>query len=406
MSADGRPLSATYGLLLRLQASRGRLAAVGALGTLVVLVGVAVRISDPASPTAEVNALNRAGLALFVPVTALVFATAVLGEMVEDGTLVYVVGPAHPALRPGAGGVHGQPRGVTLPCVLVPMGIFALVLDPDPRLLVGALVASGLSALAHTALFVGLGARMPRALLWGLAYVAVWEGLVGAIGASLARTSLRLHANSLLRSIADAPAPEFAVAASTAVIVLALVTIAGVALTTLILDRADSPIGQPGGLLRRRPAPERPLKPALARSSATPSCRRRCRRDAGTVASEADGGTAVGSGIVQRDPAQGGGARRPRRRDGGARRGRGAPADPVDRLAHRRSLDRPAGQREPGRGRRGQPRHPVRRTRPLDGQRRPARRPGRRPRRTPRPADRWAHRRTATCWGSWVPTPP
>ena len=119
------------------------------------------------------------------------------------------------------------------------MATFALVLDPDPRLLVGALVASGLSALAHTALFVGLGARMPRALLWGLAYVAVWEGLVGAIGASLARTSLRLHANSLLRSIADAPAPEFAVAASTAVIVLALVTIAGVALTTLILDRAD-----------------------------------------------------------------------------------------------------------------------------------------------------------------------
>ena len=231
-------MSATYGMLLRLQASRGRLAAVGALGALVVLVGVAVRISNPASPTAEVNALNRAGLALFVPVTALVFATAVLGEMVEDGTLVYVW--ARPTRRFDlALAAFTASLTITLPCVLVPMGIFALVLDPDPKLVIGALVASGLSALAHTALFVGLGARAPRALLGGLAYVAVWEGLVGAIGASLARTSLRLHANSLLRSIADAPAPEFAVAASTAVTVLVLVTIAGVALTTLVLERAD-----------------------------------------------------------------------------------------------------------------------------------------------------------------------
>jgi ABC-2 type transport system permease protein len=231
-------MTATYGLLLRLQASRGRLAAVGSLGLLVVLVGVAVRISDPESATAEVSALSRAGLSLFVPVTALVFATAVLGEMVEDGTLVYVW--ARPTRRFDiALAAVGASLTVTLPCVLVTMAAFALVLDPDPQLLVGTLVASALSALAHTALFVGLGARMPRALLWGLAYIAVWENLVGSIGSSLARTSLRLHANSLLRAIADARPVEFAVSGSTAVTVLVLVTIAGVALTTLILERAD-----------------------------------------------------------------------------------------------------------------------------------------------------------------------
>jgi len=231
-------MSAGYGLLLRLQASRGRVAAVGALGLLVVLVGVAVRISDPTSPTAEVNALSRAGLALFVPVTALVFATAVLGEMVEDGTLVYLW--ARPVRRFDlAMAAFTASLTITLPCVLVPMAAFSLVLDPDPQLLVATLVASALSALAHTALFVGLGAKAPRALLWGLAYIAVWENLVGSIGASLARTSLRLHANSILRQIADEPAVDFAVKASTAVTVLTLVTIAGVALTTLILERAD-----------------------------------------------------------------------------------------------------------------------------------------------------------------------
>lgn len=231
-------MSAAYGLLVRLQASRGRLAAVGALGLLVILVGVAVRVSDPTSPTADVNALSRAGLALYVPVTALVFATAVLGEMVEDGTLVYLW--ARPVRRFDLTlAAFLASLTITLPCVLVPMAAFALVLDPDPALLAGTLVASGLSALAHTALFVGLGARAPRALLWGLAYIAVWENLVGSLGANLARTSLRLHANSLLRAVADARPVDFAVSASTAVTVLLLVTVAGVALTTLVLDRAD-----------------------------------------------------------------------------------------------------------------------------------------------------------------------
>jgi ABC-2 type transport system permease protein len=231
-------MTATYSLLLRLQASRGRLAAVGALGALVVLVGVAVHVSDPSSETVEVRVLNQAGLALFVPVTALVFATAVLGEMVEDGTLVYLW--ARPIRRFDlALAAFAASLSISLPCVLVTMGAFALVLDPDPQLLTAALVSSALSAVAHTALFVGLGARAPRALLWGLGYIAVWEGLVGAIGASLARTSLRLHANSLLRELADAPPPRFAVSASTAVIVLTLVTAAGITLTTRILERAD-----------------------------------------------------------------------------------------------------------------------------------------------------------------------
>jgi ABC-2 type transport system permease protein len=233
-------VSAAYSLLLRMQASRGRLLAIGALGALVVLVAAAVRISDPTSATAEVSAVNRAGLALFVPVTALVFATAVLGEMAEDGTLVYVW--ARPVRRIDlALAAMAASLTVTLPCVLVTMGAMAVVLDPEPGLVAGTLVASTLSTVAHTALFVGLGVRVPRALLWGLAYIAVWEGIIAGIATALARTSLRLYANSLLREIADAEPVEFAVQPATAVIVLTLVTAAGVALTTLLLDRADVP---------------------------------------------------------------------------------------------------------------------------------------------------------------------
>jgi ABC-2 type transport system permease protein len=225
-------------MLLRMQVSRGRLLAIAALGLLVVLVGVAVRTSNTTSATAGVDAINRAGLALYVPVTALVFASAVFGEMVEDSTLVYLW--ARPVRRRDltVAGIASS-LTVSLPFVLVPMGIMAVVVKADGGLLVGTLVASALATVAYTTLFVGLGARVPRALLWGLVYVAVWEGLVAGAGRAIARTSLRLYANSILRAAAGAPAAKYSVGTATAVIVLVVVAVAGVALTTWLLTRAD-----------------------------------------------------------------------------------------------------------------------------------------------------------------------
>lgn len=231
-------MSAAYRLLLRTQASRGRLLAIGALGLLVVLVGIAARTADDTSPDIAVDTINGAGLALYVPVTAVVFASAIFGEMVEDGTLVYLW--ARPVYR-----LHltlaavAASLSISLPCVLAPMVAMVLILDADSGLLAGTIVAATLSTVAHTAVFVGFGARVPRALVWGLVYVAVWEGAVASVGAGIARTSLRLFSNSLLRSIAGAERVEFGVGPVTAVAVLAAVTITGIALTTLVLERAD-----------------------------------------------------------------------------------------------------------------------------------------------------------------------
>jgi ABC-2 type transport system permease protein len=229
---------AAYRILLRTQASRGRLLAIGALGLLVVLVGIAARTADEPSTTIAVDTINGAGLALFVPVTALVFASATFGEMVEDGTLVYLWARPVRRLDLTLAAVAAS-LSISLPCVLVPLGATALILDADAGLVAGTFVAASLSTVAHTTLFVGFGARVPRALVWGLVYVAVWEGAVASVGAGIARTSLRLFANSLLRSIAGADRIEFGVGPLTAVVVLAGVAVAGIALTTFILERAD-----------------------------------------------------------------------------------------------------------------------------------------------------------------------
>ena len=231
-------MSAVYRILVRMIATRGRLTAILALGGLVVFVGFAVKASDDGDFDAAADALVSAGLSLFVPVTAVVFASAVLGEMTEDGTLVYVWARPLPRSTITMAGI-GASLSVALPCALLPIGIMALVMDPD--LLGGALVAATLSTVAHTALFVGIGARVPRALIWALAYVALWEGIVGGVSAGIARTSLQLYSESLLREISGASPLEFGVSQSVAVAVLVGAAIVGAVLTTSILRRMDVP---------------------------------------------------------------------------------------------------------------------------------------------------------------------
>lgn len=231
-------MSAAYSILIRTLASRGRLYAIGALGVLVVLVGVAVRTAEDSSSADAFDAVNAAGLALFVPVTALVFASAALGEMVEDNTLVYLW--ARPVRRVELTlAALGAALTVSLPCVLATMLAMSLLLGVDAAFVVGTLVAATASTVAYSALFVGFGARVPRALVWGLVYIAVWEGIVASVGSGLARTSLRLYSESLLRSIAGVDPERFAVGPGVAAIVLIAVTAVGIALTTVILERAD-----------------------------------------------------------------------------------------------------------------------------------------------------------------------
>ncbi len=86
-----RTMKALWRMFLATQVTKGRLVGLGALGALAVVLGVAVGAGDGDDPVgAGIGLVSSYGLALFVPVTTLVFASAVLGEPNEDGTLVYL----------------------------------------------------------------------------------------------------------------------------------------------------------------------------------------------------------------------------------------------------------------------------------------------------------------------------
>lgn len=196
-----------YRLFLRSQFVRGRLLAMGAPALLAVLLGVAVGRSDDAGLDAGAQLVSGYGLALFVPVAVLVFASSVLGDPNEDGTLVYLW------LRPVARwklavAALAAALTITLPLVVVPMALAGALAGGEEgagALVAGTVASCTLATVAYAGIFTWLGLRVRRALVWGLAYILIWEGFVARAGASAARVSVRASTRSVLGRVADAP---------------------------------------------------------------------------------------------------------------------------------------------------------------------------------------------------------
>ncbi|MCY1143010.1 ABC transporter permease [Actinoplanes sp. Pm04-4] len=117
------------------------------------------------------------GLAVVLPVISLIVGTGVLGSEVDEGTIVHIL--TKPLAR----------RDIILAKLLVAAGVSA-VTAAVPLFVVGALANSvrfGLAlvvgavagAIAYSALFLLLSLLSRRPVLLGLAYILVWEGLLG-----------------------------------------------------------------------------------------------------------------------------------------------------------------------------------------------------------------------------------
>lgn len=192
------PLGALYRTVLASVATRSRIAALGMLGAAVVLVGLAIGLSDPSRPDrAGTQFVNSVGLSVFVPVVALVFASATFGDLAEDGTLVYLW------LRPLprwqlAVAAYAAALTVTLPLTVIPLCAGVVLSGARTAVLTGTAAAVIVGVAAYCGLFCALGLRVQRALAWGLAYILIWEGFVAQAGKGASRFAVRAYTRSVL----------------------------------------------------------------------------------------------------------------------------------------------------------------------------------------------------------------
>ncbi len=230
---------AVYRLLLRSQLSRSRIAALSALGATAILVGFAIGRSDPIDPLVTgADFINTFGLSVSVPVTSLVFASAALGDLDDDNTMVYLwLRPLRRWVIVVAAFVAAVT--VTIPLVVAPLVIAAVLTGGGADLIVGTVLASCLGVVAYAGLFTALGLRVRRALAWGLLYILIWEGFVARGGDNAARLAVRSMTATILADWSGVDVRLSVLAPTTAYLAAFVVATVALAYATRRLKRQD-----------------------------------------------------------------------------------------------------------------------------------------------------------------------
>jgi ABC-2 type transport system permease protein len=227
--------------LLRTTDTRARRAGFLALSAIGVVVALVVAANDPTDPVrAAVKLVDVFNLTFLVPVAALVYATASLGDPTDDGTLVYLW------LRPVArstivAAAATSSMLVILPVAIVPVVVEAAVLRGGSDVVVAAGVAGAVAGVAYAAWFLLLGLVTNRSLVWGIGYVLIYESFLARGGKWLGALSIHAHAASLLARLADRRLRLAYFSAPAAVVGSAAIAAAALAVATSRLRRAEVP---------------------------------------------------------------------------------------------------------------------------------------------------------------------
>ncbi len=221
--------------------NRRRTLLLGLFGALVVLVAVLFQLAD--QPEDEALAftgqlLGNFGLAVLLPVVAVIVGTAAIGSELDDGTIIYLL--AKPI-----------PRGLVAVVKTVVAWVIVLLLV-SPAILVAGIVASGgtdlgaayavaagFGALEYTAAFLALSLVTSRALVVGLAYVVIWEGAVAGLFEGTRILSVRQHALAIADAIGGEGAIEAQLEIGPALVVGVIITVVAMVIAIRRLERVE-----------------------------------------------------------------------------------------------------------------------------------------------------------------------
>jgi ABC-2 type transport system permease protein len=144
-----------------------------------LLIGLAMlcRAYDVDPSLWGTSVLVGLGIAVVLPVVALVVGAGVLGSEIDDGTIVHLLTKPLPRYRIV---LTKLAIAVAVTAVTTAWPLFlAGILADSVRLGFALAVGATVGALAYSALFLLLSLVTRRPVLLGLVYVLVWEGLLG-----------------------------------------------------------------------------------------------------------------------------------------------------------------------------------------------------------------------------------
>lgn len=221
--------------------NRRRTLLLGLLGALIVVVAAVVRLSGASDAEAlefTGRMLANFGLAVLLPLVAVIVGTAAIGSELDDGTIVYLLAKPIPRLLMVV--VKLVVAWLVVVALVCPAILLAGLIGAGDAELGGAYaVAAAVGATEYTAVFLALSLVTSRALVVGLAYVVVWEGVVAGLFAGTRIFSIRQHALAVADAIGGDGAVTAELAVETGLIVAAAVTLLAFALAVRRLERVE-----------------------------------------------------------------------------------------------------------------------------------------------------------------------
>ncbi|HVE93292.1 MAG TPA: hypothetical protein VNB24_00120 [Acidimicrobiales bacterium] len=226
-------MKAVTALIARTQLTRGRVLTLLAVSGLSLLFAVGIAAGDAGGSKFldTISMIDGFALTVAAPVVALVLASAAFGDLVDDGTLVYLWLRPVPRWQLAAGAAAAS-VGTALPIVVIPVTAAAAIGSGfDSTAIVATAAATTVAVIGYAGLFLALGLKIRRALIWGLAYILIWEGFVSRGVAGAAKLSIQVHARTILARLAETELPRNPSAELTAFAVPIVVGVVAAALT-------------------------------------------------------------------------------------------------------------------------------------------------------------------------------
>jgi ABC-2 type transport system permease protein len=198
------------GITLRQLLSRRRTLLLLLLAGLMLLVALGLRVG--AEPVNRLHATARLlevfGTATLMPLVALLFGTATIGAELEEGTAIYLLAKPIPRWQTLVTKLLVA-AGCSVALTSIPVLLAGLLAGGSIGLAVAFAIATAGGSVIYCAIFVALSLITGRALVFGLGYVLIWEGVLAGLFAGTQTFSVRQHTLALADALADVPRTVF-----------------------------------------------------------------------------------------------------------------------------------------------------------------------------------------------------
>ena len=233
-----RAFGAVVAVTLRGLLGRRRTLLMVLLAGLPVLVGLLIRIGGGRNDAPEI--LDTLVIRTVLPLVALVFGTAAIGSEIEDGTAVYLLAKPIPRWRTALAKL-AVAAGLTAALTVPPIVLTTLLVEgfgADPLATAfGFALAAIAGGTAYAVAFAALGVITSRALVVGLGYTLLWEGVLAGLLDGTRFMSIRQGTLGVAAALTGEDVGVDVLEPIIAASILAVVIVGGFLLTTRALTR-------------------------------------------------------------------------------------------------------------------------------------------------------------------------